>query len=305
MIPLLPSSVEVIERGWLSANLVLFQGRDEAAAVDSGYVSHAAQTVSLIGSALAGRPLVKLLNTHLHSDHCGGNAALQLAYPQLETFIPPGHADQVRHWDPVALTYEPTGQNCPRFKFEGLLEPGKEIVLGDLSWEIHAAAGHDPHAVVLFERQSRTLISADALWEHGFGVVFPELEGEDAFACVGDTLDLIESLGPRLVIPGHGRVFNYSDEVMARSRSRLTAFVADPIKHAKHAAKVLLKFKLLELQRQNLDSFLAWASRTPYLVAVHQRFFSEKPLLAWLTIMVHELVRSQVAVLEGDLVVNA
>jgi hypothetical protein len=33
---------------------------------------------------------------------------------------------------------------------------------------------------VLFEPQGAS-ISADALWENGFGVVFPELEGADAF----------------------------------------------------------------------------------------------------------------------------
>eukprot|EP01036_Dinobryon_divergens_P042219 gene42219-56076_t len=30
---------------------------------------------------------------------CGGNAALQAAYPQLQTHIPPGHAAQVAQWD--------------------------------------------------------------------------------------------------------------------------------------------------------------------------------------------------------------
>ena len=37
--------------------------------------------------------------------------------------------------------------------------------------------------------------------------MFPELEGDDAFGELGDTLDLIESLAPALVIPGHGRLF--------------------------------------------------------------------------------------------------
>jgi len=52
-----------------------------------------------VDSALQGRPLDLLLNTHLHSDHCGGNAALQARYPALQTLIPPGHADYVRVWD--------------------------------------------------------------------------------------------------------------------------------------------------------------------------------------------------------------
>ena len=83
----------------------------------------------------------------------------------------------MRHWDPVALSYGPTGQHCERFRFDGLLRPAAKIVLADLLWQVHAAPGHDPHSVVLFEPGSRTLISADALWENGFGIVFPELLG--------------------------------------------------------------------------------------------------------------------------------
>ena len=39
------------------------------------------------------RPLDLLLNTHLHSDHCGGNAALQARHPGVRTLIPPGQAE--------------------------------------------------------------------------------------------------------------------------------------------------------------------------------------------------------------------
>ena len=104
------------ERGWLSANNILLQGEPRTALVDSGYCTHAEQTLALVKRALGDRPLDLLLNTHLHSDHCGGNAALQVAYPAVETRIPPGQAEDVRHWDPVALTYAPTGQQCPQFQ---------------------------------------------------------------------------------------------------------------------------------------------------------------------------------------------
>lgn len=300
----LPPNTQVIERGWLSANLVIFKGPEENAAIDSGYVSHSGQTVELVRSALGGQTLNRLLNTHLHSDHCGGNAALQAAYPDLETLIPPGHAAEVKRWDAVALSYVPTGQNCPRFEFQKLLEPGSEISLGGTPWQIHAAPGHDPHSVLLFEPLTRCLISADALWEHGFGVVFPELEGEDAFAELGATLDLIESLAPKLVIPGHGMVFDYSSEVMVRARSRLASFVSDPVRHAKHAAKVLLKFKLLEVQRQELHEFLNWAAETPHMKTVHQRFFEAEAFDVWLKAMTLDLVRSEVAGLEDGYLIN-
>ncbi|RYF38519.1 MAG: MBL fold metallo-hydrolase, partial [Comamonadaceae bacterium] len=184
----LPPGVSVFERGWLSANNVLFLGRDETALVDTGYASHSGQTLALVAGALAGRPLGRVLNTHLHSDHCGGNAALQAAYPRARTLIPPGQAELVRQWDPVALTYEPTGQTCPRFRVDGLLRPGDEPVLADRGWQVHASPGHDPHSVILFEPESRTLLSADSLWQNGFGVVFQELEGERAFDEVGATI---------------------------------------------------------------------------------------------------------------------
>ncbi len=300
----LPPHMQVLERGWLSANLIIFKGPTRNVAIDSGYVSHSALTLELVRSALDGEVLHRLLNTHLHSDHCGGNAALQLAYPGLETFIPPGHAEQVAQWDAVALTYLPTGQTCPRFSFDGLLQPGSEMVLGDRAWQIHAAPGHDPHSVVLFEPLSRCLVSADALWEQGFGVVFPELEGEEAFSTVAATLDLIESLQPALVIPGHGRIFEYSAEVMDRARGRLEAFIGDPLKHARHAAKVLLKFKLLEMQRQNLDEFLDWAVKTPHLRTIHQRFFASSNLRPWLHVMTMDLVKSNVATLRDSELFN-
>jgi glyoxylase-like metal-dependent hydrolase (beta-lactamase superfamily II) len=301
----LPPGIAVFERGWLSSNNILFLGGDQAALVDSGYCTHADQTVALVRQALGARRLDLLLNTHLHSDHCGGNAALQSAYPDIDTRIPPGQAAHVRNWDPVALTYVPTGQQCPRFRVEGLLEPQTEVVLGDRPWQVHSAPGHDPHSVILFEPEARALISADALWENGFGVVFPELEGDEAFNEVAKTLDLIEWLTPLVVIPGHGKVFTQVAQSLANARRRLDSFVRDPRKHALHAAKVLLKFKLLELQRLRLAEFEQWASATLYFEMVHQRWFSEVDPVTWIDQLADDLARSGAAIRDGEYILNA
>lgn len=300
----LPPDVTVFERGWLSANSILFVGSGNAALVDTGYCTHAEQTVALVSAALRDRPLDLLLNTHLHSDHCGGNAALQSRYAQVETRIPPGLAPHVLQWDPVALTYVPTGQQCPRFSIQGLLQPGTEVLLGERRWQIHAAPGHDPHSVILFEPVTRCLISADALWESGFGVVFQELEGERAFDEVAATLDLIESLAPRVVVPGHGKVFSRVEESLAVARRRLESFVREPRKHATHAAKVLLKFKLLELQSIDLADFTRWAGATPYFAMVHQRWFGDAALEEWITWLANDLVRSGAAARENNVILN-
>lgn len=301
----LPEGITVFERGWLSANNVLFHGRGPAALVDSGYASHSAQTVALVRGALGPRPLELLLNTHLHSDHCGGNAALQAAYPRVRTLIPPGLAAQVRDWDPVALTYEPTGQFCPRFGFDGLLKPGTDVLLGEHAWQVHGAPGHDPHSILLFGPAARILISADALWANGFGIVFQELEGDDAFGEVAATLDVIEGLRPRLVIPGHGAVFADVSRALDDARRRLAAFQSDPARHAAHAAKVLIKFKLLEVQRIERHTLAAWAAGTGYMRLVQARWFPGEPPTDWIDRLMDELVRNGAAAMDGPFLVNA
>ena len=97
----LPASLLVLERGWLSANNILFFDGDEATLVDSGYVTHAAQTVDLVGHALRGRRLKTLINTHSHSDHIGGNAALQAAFG-CEVMVPAGLHATIADWDEVS-----------------------------------------------------------------------------------------------------------------------------------------------------------------------------------------------------------
>jgi len=301
----LPEGMHVFERGWLSSNNILFTGGDKTLLVDSGYCTHAKQTLSLVEAVLGSCPLDALVNTHLHSDHCGGNAALQARYPAIQTWIPPGHARQVAQWDAVALTYVPTGQLCPRFDFDQTLQPGTNIRFGTADWQIHAAPGHDPHSVVFFEPASQVLISADALWENGFGVVFPELEGANAFSEVAATLALISRLNPKTIIPGHGRIFSYTPETLSRAYQRLDAFTTSPLRHARHAVKVLLKFKLLEVQRQSTAEFTHWAAATSYFQQIRERFFSDIPMRPWIEQLCNELVVAGAALQEGEYIANS
>ena len=303
--PSLPPDITVFERGWLSSNNILLRGERATALIDSGYATHAGQTLALVRAALGERPLDVLVNTHLHSDHCGGNAALQAAYPAMRTHIPPGLAPHVSAWNPEALTYAPTGRTCPQFRFDALLVPGTEIRLGGRLWQVHAAPGHDTHSVILFEASARILVSADALWERGFGVVFPELEGLDAFDELGDTIDLIESLAPAIVIPGHGAVFTDVATSIASARERLKGFVANPAKHTRHAAKVLLKFKLLEVQQMELDALTAWARATPYFQLMFRQPDSGSEFEPWTEGLIADLVRVGAAVREGGLIRDA
>jgi glyoxylase-like metal-dependent hydrolase (beta-lactamase superfamily II) len=148
------------------------------------------------------------------------------------------------------------------------------------------------------------LLSADALWENGFGVVFPELDGAEAFTEVAQTLDLIESLDAKAIIPGHGPAFTDVPAALARARKRLSSFVNDPAKHIRYAAKVLVKFKLLEAQRIEFDALLAWARATDLVAHLHQSDDSQTPFETWVEQLVTELVRSGAAVRDQSTVRN-
>lgn len=300
----LPDDVIFFERGWLSSNNCLLLDASQACLIDTGYYTHATQTAALVNSKLHDRELTTIINTHLHSDHCGGNAHLQRIYPNVLTLVPEGQAIHIKPWDDNALTYKPTGQHCPTFTYSDTLHSGDSLNVAGRTWTVFSAPGHDPHSLILFDESDRILISADALWENGFGVVFPEIEGLDAFDEVAATLKLIGELEPRLVLPGHGKPFSDVVPALSRAHTRLNQFTSSPAKHSEYAAKVLLKFKLLEFQKIRLNDFMIWACSTPYLILLHSKYGYNDPIDSWINNLLHGLERSGACRLEERLIVN-
>ena len=294
----MPPGIEVFERGWLSANNIFHFGEGDVSLVDTGYCTHQSMTVDLVRNALEKHGLSTLnqvVNTHLHSDHCGGNAELTKTY-DCEIYIPTAEASAVESWDIDLLSYQNLGQECPRFMYDGLLMPGQEIRLGRYLWRVLAAPGH-AHSVMFYQEEHGILISADALWEDGFGAIFPELWGESGFEEVAQTLDLIESLSASMVIPGHGKPFMDAAKSIATARSRLDYLATDPQRNARHGAKVLLKYKLIEWRSKDLNEVNAWIVNTPALKSAANQLNMEIEALAqWLP---QALVQSGVATLDG------
>lgn len=291
--------LHVIERGWLSSNCILVTQDSSPALIDTGYATHSEQTVKLVSHALKDKTLARIYNTHLHSDHCGGNKALQDRYPHVKTWVPSGEIDAVARWDASLLSFQATGQTCAPFRCENAISPGMEVVLNGFTWQVHGAPGHDPNSVVFYQPEHAILISADALWENGFGVVFPELEGEHAFDEVESTLQLIEQLSPQHIIPGHGNPFSDLQTALDRARTRLQKFRTSPEYHLRHALKVLLKFKLLEWQQINFSELLRWCEKTPYMfkemTQASQRGIANE---TWLKALINDLCRSGAAQFE-------
>lgn len=301
--PALPPTMRVFERGWLSSNnVLLFDDRHSATLVDTGYVTHGAQTLELVRHALGGRRLTRIVNTHLHSDHCGGNALLKREFGA-SIVIPPGHAEAVRTWDEEVLTYAATGQRCDRFGYDALISPGETLRMGSRDWQAFAAPGHDPNSVVLWNADDRVLISADALWQHGFGAIFPEIEGESGFEEQRAMLRLIARLGPLLVIPGHGAPFTDVADALARAGKRLDALAASPERNARQVAKVLIKFYLLEVREIAFDALVAHLRDARYFRIINERYF-RMPIADFLRRSVDELAAAGAVELSDGVIRN-
>ena len=288
----LPDSIQVLERGWLSSNnILLFDGR-HATLVDAGYVGHSAQTLALVKSALVGRrggdnlspQLTRLINTHSHSDHIGGNATLKQAF-DCDILIPAGIERMVAEWDAEALLLEPACQRADRFAHDGVINNNDVLEMGGLTWQALPAPGHDMAALVFYCPEKRVLISGDALWEDGFGIIFGELMGKnDALPATRTTLEMLARLAIDIVIPGHGAPFTDVDAAMTRAFQRLAAFENDSARMGRNAVRACFTFNLLDMQRLKEDELPTYLQSVPFFATVNQRVlkFSDDDFASWL-----------------------
>ena len=262
MATLLPPQMHVFIRDWLSANNILLKSPDGHVLIDTGYVRHAPLTLALLRSkrGLGDEPLAKIVNTHCHSDHIGGNATIQCAY-RCPIALPEGEAPLIERWDTKALWLDYADQRTDRFAVDEVLRAGTTQAWGNLEWRMIRAPGHDMGALVFFNPEYRILISGDALWENGFGLVMPRAIEPDALPATRATLDTIAALDVRVVIPGHGEVFTDVAPALERAYARVAAFETDDARVARHALKVLLTFRLLDQQRMPVADLPAYVER--------------------------------------------
>jgi glyoxylase-like metal-dependent hydrolase (beta-lactamase superfamily II) len=273
---LLPDSVRVAVRGWLNCNQVVLRSTAGHVLVDSGYAACSGETIARLRGPdlLAGEPLARLVNTHCHSDHIGGNAAVARAYGCPVT-IPRDEVPTIEDWSIQERWNAYVDQYAEPFAYQSTLSAGESFRAAGREWQAHAAPGHDMEGLMFFAPEGGILISGDALWEDGLGFVWAHDPPNPYVEAALAALDTIERLRPRVVIPGHGRPFADVAGALARARSRLGAFARDPRRTARHMMRVMFVFSMLHRGGIAVSGADTYVARVPCYRDLDERFLGE------------------------------
>ena len=260
---MLPSTIAFIERDWLSANHIMFRDDESVTLVDSGYGKFNDVTIGKVDEVLSdwgNVSLDRIVNTHIHSDHIGGNAALQRLHVGCTIIVPVDEQPALNNWDSPEQMLSYADQEAERFAWDDVIEPGQTVTLGGESWQAIATPGHDMGSLVFYSPKLRILISADALWENSSGFVPPQAVDPKPLAAQRATFQRLAELDVALVIPGHGPMFTDYSGALKRAGEKLELFATDDLRIAKNVVKGMYIYSMMwrgSMARAELPAYVA------------------------------------------------
>ena len=212
--------------GFAGGNLGLSTGEDGVVLIDDGLGQLASMTLSAV-EEITGRPVDFVINTHVHGDHTGGNAAL---HESGATVI--GHENVRRRMVEDDSVSADGSAPVPR-------EAMPEITFsrsmtfhlnGHEAFVFHVASAHTDGDAVIFFRGVNVIHAGDVF----FNAVFPFID-LDSGGSVGGYLeamdDILSLAGPDTrIIPGHGPLADKADlqaarDMLADARSKVKALL--------------------------------------------------------------------------------
>ncbi len=238
---LLPRLVRWQARPFPDANLLLLPG-PHPAMVDTGFVGSATQTRDW-AEAQAGARIELVVNTHWHSDHVGGNAALQAAGAAIAAGTP--DAEAVRRRDPGCCVAEYLDQPVAPYTVDHALDDGAILTLGQTRWQVVRTPGHTLGHLCLWQPDERLLVVGDALSDYDVGWVCTALDGPDATASALASLERLDALHPRVILPAHGPLPADPAAALATAHRRAQRLVDDPDGAVWYAARRIFAFALM------------------------------------------------------------
>ncbi len=140
----------------------------------------------------------RVVNTHLHFDHMGGNYLFTRAIVGMHEI----DAEELRR-NPEASYHTFFGGGIKRSKVDFFLRDGHMIRTESFSFRVVHTPGHTKGSICLYEPHKKILISGDTIFHHSVGRVDLIGGSEDNML---NSLQKIKELEVDILLPGHGRI---------------------------------------------------------------------------------------------------
>ena len=264
-----------VQRGWLNANHLVFNGREKVL-IDTGYISHFEDTKKFIQDlGVDPRNVGLIISTHSHCDHIGGNKRIQdlskckIAMHKTDKFFVDSRDDWATWW----RYYD---QEAEFFRVNISLEEGDCVFLDELKLEVIHTPGHGAGMIALYSPEEKFLISSDALWDGDLGVLTIRVEGSIAPLLALDSLEKLSPLEMGRIYPGHGPPITEPKAAVQKCREKLEGFLRDPSRIGRDQLRKIFIYILLMKGGFPVNGFFDYLMRTYWYRETVDFFFESR-----------------------------
>lgn len=279
----------LLRRPYPNANVVLLHG-PRPVLVDTGHAGDVAALFAwLRDEGVAPDSLALVVNTHHHSDHVGGNPALQALGVPLATGA--AEAEAINRRDPEACDSAWLRQPVHPYRIDRALAPDEVIDTGAVRWRVIPTPAHSPGHVSLFAPDPGLLVAGDLFHGDDTGWPPPPSRLPDALGLAEASLARVAALAPRAAVSGHGAPIDDPAAAIAAARDRVARWRAAPDRAAWHAAKRIFAHALIVsggMTRAQAEDELRAA---PWLAAYAADWLGA-PVDALIPVLFEQLVRA-------------
>ena len=214
--------------GFAGGNLGLSTGEDGVVLIDDGLGELASMTLAAVED-ITHRPVDFVINTHVHGDHTGGNAAL---HESGATVI--GHENVRRRMvEDDSISADGSAPAAKEAMPEITFSRSMTFHLnGHEAFVFHVASAHTDGDAVIFFRGPNVIHAGDVF----FNAIFPFIDLDSGGSVSGyiEAMDDILSLtgADTQIIPGHGSLANKAElqaarDMLADARSKVKTLLDD------------------------------------------------------------------------------
>ena len=250
--------IEFIQRGWVNANMIVLHGAGETVVIDPGHFTYGDQCLRLLdGVGVRPESITNIIFTHSHWDHYSFADELRsLSGAPISTGPLTAewlHAGATRE---MWLSYFDVVKT-PLFSADKIITPYQKLTLAGRTWQAIPLPGHAPDILGYWQAKERVLISADSLVPFGdCGVLNVAVHGDRVVRDALETVDRIEALNPKTILPGHGGVIEDVSANIVRLRKRLRSFEADRSRLVVHFMRRIVAAGILEREATTIDDLI-------------------------------------------------